>query len=434
MQKKRNEYIDYLQILLFPLFLLLFSGCTISPSLQNESSDYLARSETKVDRNVRVSAVVLSPEESKKIFGYPLADKNVQPIWMEIENKEDKELYLMLLSLDPDYFSPSEVAWKFRSFGDEDPNDRKNAVKTKSFDQMIKMFVQKHIPVVIPPHSTVSGYVYTNLDPDTKVFTVDLFGEQVSRSFDFIQLVPGFKADFMSVDFNKLYKTDEIKDLDIQGLRNYLESLPCCVLGGDKKTAGDPLNLVIIGDGSDVLATLVHQGWNLTETISSDTMWRTVVSSVFGSKYDTSPISPLYLFGRPQDIALQKARETVDERNHLRLWNAPVTFEGKKVFVGQISRDIGVKLSSKTFVTHKIDPVVDEARLYITLDMITSQHIRALGYVKGVGYSDRKIPKYNYTEDPYYTDGRRIVLIFSKKRLPLEKIQYLPWEKISESK
>ena len=36
-----------------------------------------------------------------------------------------------------------------------------------------------------------------------------------------------------------------------------------------------------------------------------------------------------------------------------------VTLKGEKVFLGQISRDIGVKFSSKTFVTHKIDPMVD---------------------------------------------------------------------------
>ncbi|MEA2048584.1 MAG: LssY C-terminal domain-containing protein [Campylobacterota bacterium] len=202
--------------------------------------------------------------------------------------------------------------------------------------------------------------------------------------------------------------------------------------GGDKKTVGDPLNLVLIGEGKDVLTTLVHQGWNLTETLSSDTMLRTVASSVFGSKYSTSPVSPLYLFDRPQDIALQKARETVDERNHLRLWRTPVTYKGKKVFVGQISRDIGVKFSSKTFVTHKIDPVVDEARLYISLDMIASQNITGLGYVKGVGFSDRDKPQYNYTEDPYYTDGNRVVLFFSEERVPIENIQYLPWEKVLE--
>lgn len=432
--KKQNEFIGYLQILFFSLFLLVLSGCTISPSIQNESLDYLSRSETQVDGNVRVSAVVLSPEESKKTFGYPLADKSIQPIWMEIENKEDTELYLMLLSLDSDYFSPSEVAWRFRSFEDEDQNEQKNAVEIMSLDKMIEMFMQRHVPVVVPPRTTVSGYVYTNLDPDTKVFTVDLFGKKESRSFDFVQLVPGFQADFMSVDFNKLYMSHEIRDIDLKGLHDYLEALPCCVLGGDKKTAGDPLNLVIVGEGAAVLATLVHQGWNLTETISSDTMWRTVASSLFGSKYSTSPVSPLYLFDRPQDIALQKARETVDERNHLRLWRAPVTFKGQKVFVGQISRDIGVKFSSKTFVTHKIDPVVDEARLYITLDMIDSQHIKALGYVKGVGYSDREKPQYNYTEDPYYTDGHRVVLIFSEDKVAIENIQYLPWEQMSKRK
>ena len=65
------------------------------------------------------------------------------------------------------------------------------------------------------------------------------------------------------------------------------------------------------------------------------------MSSVFGRRYRTSPVSPLYVFDRPQDFALQKARKTVDERNHLRLWRAPVDFEGKPVWVGQLSRDIG---------------------------------------------------------------------------------------------
>jgi hypothetical protein len=98
--------------------------------------------------------------------------------------------------------------------------------------------------------------------------------------------------------------------------------------------------------------------------------------------------------------------------------------------VGQISRDIGVKFSSKTFVTHKIDPVVDEARLYITLDVAAAQALRAVGYVKGVGYSDRESPRFNYTEDPYYTDGLRIVLILGEERRSLDSIESLRWENL----
>ena len=76
-------------------------------------------------------------------------------------------------------------------------------------------------------------------------------------------------------------------------------------------------------------------------------------------------MSDLYLFGRPQDLALQKARDNIHQRNHLRLWLSPMRYHGKQVWVGQISRDIGSRLTihSPTFTTHKIDPDVDEARV-----------------------------------------------------------------------
>ncbi|MEJ2180372.1 MAG: LssY C-terminal domain-containing protein [Gammaproteobacteria bacterium] len=402
------------------LFLLLI-GCAASPR-QTESLDYHARAETKSDGNVHVSAVVLSPQETENTFSVSLSKKGIQPVWIKVDNQEDKEFALMLLSIDPNYFAPSEVAWKYRSQDET------------SLEDKIDFLMTSHIQVMIPPRSTVSGFVYTNLDPGAKVFAIELVGEKDVRSFDFIQLVPGFEADFMRVNFNSLYQPYEIQNLNIDEFRQYLENLPCCVLGGDQKTNGDPLNLVIVGEGKHVLATLIRRSWDLTETMRSDTKWRTMVSSIFRSQYRTSPVSPLYLFDRPHDIALQKSRSTVDERNHLRLWLAPVTLEGQKVWVGQISRDIGVKFSSKTFITHKIDPMVDEARLYITLDVAASQALKALGYAKGVGYSDRKAPGFNYTDDPYYTDGLRVVLILGEERRPLYSIEFLHWEKLMSQK
>ena len=409
------------------LFLAFLMGCATSPP-QPESLDYRARAETQVEGSVKVSAVVLSPRETQSSFSMPLAKKGIQPVWIEINNQEDKEFAVMLLSIDPEYFAPSEVAWMHRTAGGADWREESGSSESKSFDELVDLFLEKHIPILVPPHSTVSGYVYTNLDPGAKAFAVELIGEQDVRLFEFAQLVPGFEADFMRVDFYKLYQPDEMQELDLIGLREYLQNLPCCVFGGDQKTPGDPLNLVVVGDGRHILATLVRRGWDLTETMRSDTVWRTVASSVFGAKYRTSPVSPLYLFDRPQDFALQKARKTVDERNHLRLWLAPATLEGQNVWVGQISRDIGVKLSSKTVVTHKIDPVIDEARLYITLDMVASQTLRAFGYVKGVGYSNRESPRYNYTKDPYYTDGLRVVIFLSEERSSLDSIEFLRWE------
>jgi hypothetical protein len=58
--------------------------------------------------------------------------------------------------------------------------------------------------------------------------------------------------------------------------------------------------------------------------------------------------------------------------------------------------------------------------------------VRAFGHVKGVGYSDRKAPRFNYTKDPYYTDGLRVVLILGEERQPLDRIKFLKWEEIKQ--
>ena len=155
---------------------------------------------------------------------------------------------------------------------------------------------------------------------------------------------------------------------------------------------------------------------------------RPTISSIFGSEYKYSPISSLYLFGRGQDIGLQRARGTVDQRNHLRLWLSRYRFEGKPVWVGQISRDIGVKLSSKTFVTHEIDPEVDEARDYVVQDFLLSQRVHAVAFVKGVGEASREEPRYNFTKSAYFTDGLRAVVYLSDEPVPLTEIDFVDWD------
>jgi len=61
---------------------------------------------------------------------------------------------------------------------------------------------------------------------------------------------------------------------------------------------------------------------------------------------------------------MQEARQAIDERNHLRLWYAPVRVAGRPVFIGQISRDIGVRFTGKTWnlTTRKIDPDLNDSR------------------------------------------------------------------------
>lgn len=97
------------------------------------------------------------------------------------------------------------------------------------------------------------------------------------------------------------------------------------------------------------------------------------------------------------------------------------------VWAGQISRDIGVRLSSKTLTTHKIDPDVDEARSYLIQDLIYSDSLVNVGFVGGVVKATPKAPRYNFTNDPYFTDGKRVVLILSKDPVSPDHIEFFDW-------
>jgi hypothetical protein len=100
-------------------------------------------------------------------------------------------------------------------------------------------------------------------------------------------------------------------------------------------------------------------------------------------------------------------------------------YHGKPVWVGQISRDIGSRLTlhSPTLTTHKIDPDVDEARGALGEDMAYSQGLTKIGYATGVGAAPRDAPRENLTTDPYYTDGFRLVLVFDRAPTSLDEIE-----------
>jgi hypothetical protein len=105
-------------------------------------------------------------------------------------------------------------------------------------------------------------------------------------------------------------------------------------------------------------------------------------------------------------------------------------YHGKPVWVGQISRDIGTRLTihSVYLTTHKIDPDVDEARTALLEDMAYSQSLVKLGLVKGVGKATRENPRENLTTDPYYTDGFRAVLVFDERPTAITDIKFFDWE------
>jgi hypothetical protein len=384
-----------------------------------DGAPFQKRAESITIGNVTVSVVALTPEEAAAAVGFKTAGDDIQPVWIKVSNGDPIRYFIPPITVDGEYYSPMEVAWKGHGWLSRDKNARIDA-----------HLIDLRLPAFVEPGATASGFVFTSLDEGVKYVNLELVGsgEDRLRSFAFLARIPGIKTDYQRVDFEALYKPGEITDLNDDALRAWLEELPCCTKGGDRKTDGDPLNIVMVGTKSMVFSPLARRGWHVTETTTIGSSWDTMVSSVFGTTYRYAPVSPLYLFGRNQDIALQKPRADVNQRNHMRLWLAPVTASGKPVWVGQISRDIGVRLTAKTITTHKVDPQVDETRWYLLQDMFFSQGMKRFGLVKGVGVSTLEAPRTNYTGDPYFTDGLRAVMWMSDTPITYQRVESVRWE------
>jgi hypothetical protein len=407
------------------LAVILFACCGLAGCAGTQTTTsvpgYQSRVVTRTEGGLRVSTAVLSPEESSAIYGVPLADKKIQPVWIEVQNREDSNYFLLSPGVDPNFFPASEVA---EDFADNASPDQRA--------ELDRRFRSLGFQNPVPPGATVSGFVLTHLNRGAKFVQVDLVTSGHARSFPFFVAVPGFAADYKRSEvFKRAADPQElvVNYTDDEQFRTALEALPCCATNEDGSKHGDPLNLVIVGDLDDAFPALVRRGWHLTEQKWSGAIRQMISAALSGDPYVNAPVSDLYLFGRPQDLALQKARDTIHQRNHMRLWLTNMRYHGEPVWVGQISRDIGIRLTwhSSTFTTHKIDPDVDEARTALTEDMTYSQNLAKMGFVSGVGTAPESAPRENLTTDPYYTDGYRVVLVFDRTPTSLADIEVLPW-------
>jgi hypothetical protein len=397
------------------MFVLGLSGCASSFDFKPlESVPFLERAVTQVENDVRVTAAVPDKKETRELFGLSLYKKDVQPVWIEIENMTDHPVGFLPFSVDADYHTPLEIASLTR--GDK----KRQEAEQQLFRNSVNMW--------IAPGDTRSGFIFTNADEGTKAFNVDLFSDERNWAFTFFIQVPGLAVDHYDVDFRSIYAEDEMTDFtDSQAFIAALAELPCCVVDSKGENKGDPLNIVIIGDPQDIYYAVIRAGWDETETVTAASGWKTAASFFTGGAYRYSPVSSLYLFGRKQDVALQRIRENIHERNHFRLWLAPMTFNGQTVWVGQISRDIGVRFTRKTITTHKIDPDVDETREFLIENLAYNQVLEKFAYVGGVGAAPIDEPRRNLTGDPYFTDGLRVVMWISSDLTDLNDIEYVGW-------
>lgn len=399
------------------LLILLLTGCTAQWQKPEpiEQVDFRKHAVIQSREGVEVTVAVPSSEETTSLFGTSLYKEGIQPVWIEVNNQSDLSYTLVKVGVDPNYFSPWEASYQRHSGSKETRREMDVFFESMSFKNPARA------------GASTSGFLFTELDEGFKAINVDLVTDEKLLNFTFVVKVPGLVTDVAQVDLDALYP-ERVEIADEKKLAEVLASLPCCTTNkaGDKN--GDPLNVVLIGDRAEIFSALIRRGWHQTEIVYGSSAWKTAKSFAFGSEYRYSPISPLYVFGRPQDLGMQKARNSIHLRNHMRLWKTQYEYQGHEIYIGQISRDIGVKFNRRTITTHAIDADVDDTRDGLIGDLAYSQSLSAFGYVKGSQASTPQDTHYNLTPDPYYSDGYRAVMFFDSGPTALNEIEVLDWE------
>lgn len=361
-----------------------------------------------------VTVAVPSAADATQLFGTDLYKSRVQPVWIKIKNETGQDLVMMRHAIDDAYISPAEAAYL------------RHAGSKETKRKMDIFFQESEFKNPIPAGATTSGYVFTNLDEGFKNINIDLLGDDLLLNFNFAIKIPGLNTDFEYVDLDTVYEDFEQIE-DVAAFQQRLKDEPCCTVNKAGTKDGDPLNIVFVGTRQAIISALIRQGWHATEVNHMKSAMKTTRSFFLGSQYLYSPISPLYLYGRSQDIGLQKARQSISRRNHMRLWRAPYNFQNQEVYVGQISRDIGVKFQKRTITTHAIDPYVDHTRDGLMGDLAYSEGLSGVAYIEGSRESTEDETYYNLTPDPYYSDGYRAVFFFSEVPVNLSEIDQLRW-------
>ncbi len=412
--------------LLVTVMISILLGCANFSPKPIEEVPFKNDVQTQSKDGITVSVAVPSDEESEDLFGVNLAANDIQPVWLSIKNDTEIPCIFLPITLDPDYFSPNEAAFMNHYTLGRSANKEMD----KYFNE-----IGMHVEYVSPGEEE-KGFVYSNMDPGIKYVEVTLYCFTRIENFVFYIEVPGFQGDYDLVDWQKLYTEEKFIEYDNEeGFREALDNLPCCTTDEEGEGKGYPINLVLVGDTDDISSAFIRRGWDVSEPISEEWKKQIDLSQIFSTaRYRTTPMSREYFFGRSQDYSLQKARQKekgkIRQRIELRVWLTPIKYKGKHVWVGSTTRDIGSDITrgTKWYVAKSIDPEVDEARSYLTQDIGLSNNLNKFGFVGGSVASSRSKPVWNFKNQSWWSDGKRIVLFVGSRPTSLSEIEILKWD------
>lgn len=168
---------------------------------------------------------------------------------------------------------------------------------------------------------------------------------------------------------------------------------------------GDPLNVGLIGDEKSVIRAMTHSGWSPADPVTLRTSLEIAGSVIRDRPYLDAPVSPLFVFGRKQDLAFEKpAGKSASRRHHVRFWKSDALGHlGMPLWIGAVTYDESVGLSHRTGqITHHIGADIDAERDAMIAGLRDGRWLDQVFQVTGVGAT---LLGRNGGGDLYYTDG-----------------------------
>ncbi|WP_206107788.1 LssY C-terminal domain-containing protein [Paludisphaera rhizosphaerae] len=181
---------------------------------------------------------------------------------------------------------------------------------------------------------------------------------------------------------------------------------------------GDPLNVGLIGTREELVKAMHAAGWDPADPVTLRTSLEIAGSVIRGRPYNDAPVSPLFVFGRKQDLAFEKpVGDSAKQRHHVRFWESKdLGRDGMPLWIGAVTFDRSVGLSHRTGqITHHIAPDVDDERNGLFADLRGRDRLSEIFQVTGVGAT---LIGRNGGGDPYYTDGEMTIGVLTAADRP----------------
>lgn len=146
----------------------------------------------------------------------------------------------------------------------------------------------------------------------------------------------------------------------------------------------DPVTLLYVGSNEEIQAAFAAAGWTGSREHNTTTRLKVMRAIAEDRAFPDAPMRTLYLDGVEADLSFQKALDTFEKRDHLRIWQRPeAEWSGRTVWASAATRDISPGFSVRPFgFAHRIESDVDQERERVVHDLHFTGCVDRVDYVE----------------------------------------------------